>query len=192
MIKVDTQLPVVTALDPQARRPVQGEQPVQRQRKQLPAEPASPPRGKSATFNLQLNQQLTSMQAADSYLGELAGRLGQLKLSLSRELSNAQAGERDGIKRELEQVRKLLAERSQRSGETLDASFKLRLSEPVRSPFGWHLIRLEEVRSQDVSGERAKLAIKQQIRQRKAEQNYNDWLQQLRASAFIDDRLIEK
>ncbi|GHD79670.1 peptidylprolyl isomerase [Vogesella fluminis] len=65
-------------------------------------------------------------------------------------------------------------------------------SEPVRSPFGWHLIRLEEVRSQDVSGERAKLAIKQQIRQRKAEQNYNDWLQQLRASAFIDDRLIEK
>ncbi|MCQ4145866.1 peptidylprolyl isomerase [Vogesella sp. AC12] len=65
-------------------------------------------------------------------------------------------------------------------------------SEPVRSPFGWHLIRLEEVRSQDVSGERAKLAIKQQIRQRKAEQNYNDWLQQLRAAAFIDDRLIEK
>lgn len=65
-------------------------------------------------------------------------------------------------------------------------------SEPVRSPFGWHLIRLDEVRSQDVSGERAKLAIKQQIRQRKAEQNYNDWLQQLRASAFIDDRLIEK
>ncbi|KJU75643.1 hypothetical protein ACSMFQ_23660 [Ectopseudomonas chengduensis] len=135
VIKVDTQLPVVTALDPQARRPVQGEQPLQRQRKQLPAEPAPPPRGKSATFNLQLNQQLTSMQAADSYLGELAGRLGQLKLSLSRELSNAQAGERDGIKRELEQVRKLLAERSQRSGETLDASFKLRLSEPVRSRF---------------------------------------------------------
>ncbi|MOA67267.1 peptidyl-prolyl cis-trans isomerase SurA [compost metagenome] len=62
----------------------------------------------------------------------------------------------------------------------------------MRSPFGWHLIRLEEVRSQDVSGERAKLAIKQQIRQRKAEQNYNDWLQQLRAAAFIDDRLIEK
>lgn len=65
-------------------------------------------------------------------------------------------------------------------------------SGPVRSPFGWHLIRLEETRSQDVSGEREKLAIKQQIRLRKIEQNYNDWLQQLRASAFIDDRLVEK
>ncbi len=136
MIKVDKQLPVVTALDPQARRPVQGEQAVQRQRKQAPAaEQAAQPRGKSASFNLQLNQQLTSMQAADSYLGELAGRLGQLKLSLSRELSNAQAGEREGLKRELEQVRKLLAERGQRSGEALDAGFKLRLNEPVRSRF---------------------------------------------------------
>ena len=66
------------------------------------------------------------------------------------------------------------------------------LSEPVRSPFGWHLIRVDEVRQQDVSGDRAKLAIKQQIRQRKIEQNYTDWLQQLRSSAFIDDRLIEK
>jgi hypothetical protein len=136
VIKVDTQLPVVTALDPQARRPVQGEQAVQRQRKQAPAaEQTAQPRGKSATFNLQLNQQLTSMQAADSYLGELAGRLGQLKLSLSRELSNAQAGEREGLKRELEQVRKLLDERGQRSGEALDAGFKLRLNEPVRSRF---------------------------------------------------------
>ena len=136
MIKVDTQLPVVTALDPQARRPVQGEQAVQRQRKQAPgAEQAASPRGKSTSFNLQLNEQLTSMQAADSYLGELAGRLGQLKLSLSRELSNAQTGEREGLKRELEQVRKLLAERGQRSAESLDATFKLRLTEPVRSRF---------------------------------------------------------
>jgi hypothetical protein len=137
VIKVDKQLPVVTALDPQARRPVQGEQAMQRPRKQAPtAEQAAQPRGKHASFNLQLNQQLTSMQAADSYLGELAGRLGQLKLSLSRELSNAQAGEREGLKQELEQVRQLLAQRSQRSAQSLDAGFKLRLTEPVRSRFG--------------------------------------------------------
>ena len=136
MIKVDKQLPVVTALDPQVRRPVQGEQTTLRTRKAAPAaEPAATPRGKSTSFNLQLNQQLTSMQAADSYLGELAGRLGQLKLSLSREIGNAQAGEREALKRELEQVRTLLAERGQRSGEALDASFKLRLNEPVRSRF---------------------------------------------------------
>ncbi|MGG2398556.1 hypothetical protein ACJRW5_16595 [Pseudomonas sp. SH1-B] len=136
-MKVDKQLPVVTALDPQTRRPVQGEQTALRTGKAAVAtqQPPSQTRGKSASFNLQLNQQLTSMQSADSYLGDLAGRLGQLKLSLSRELSSAQTGERETLRRELEQVRKLLAERGQRSGEALDASFKLRLNEPVRSRF---------------------------------------------------------
>lgn len=66
------------------------------------------------------------------------------------------------------------------------------VSEPVKSPFGWHILRLDEVRNQDVSGERERLAVKQQLRQRKLEQNYSDWLEQLRSSAFIDDRLIER
>ncbi|WP_178111173.1 hypothetical protein [Pseudomonas sp. 8Z] len=138
-MKVDKQLPLVTSLDPQARRPVQGEQAPQRvRRSEASAEQAQTQaqmRSKSASFNLQLNQQLTSMQAADSYLGDLSGRLGQLKLTLSRELSNAQSGQREGLKRELDQVNKLLSERSQRSGQSLDASFKLRLNEPVRSRF---------------------------------------------------------
>ncbi|SCK14722.1 peptidylprolyl isomerase [Vogesella sp. LIG4] len=66
------------------------------------------------------------------------------------------------------------------------------ISEPIKSPFGWHLIRLDEVRSQNVSDDRERLTLKQQLRQRKMEQSYTDWLEQLRASAFIDDRLIEK
>lgn len=139
MIKVDKQLPIVTSLDTQVRRQVQGDSAPQRVRKGAQAadqaQVQAQPRGKSASFNLQLNQQLTSMQAADSYLGDLANRLGQLKLSFSRELSNAQPGEREGLQRELEKVRKLLAERSQRSGQSLDGNFKLRLTEPVRSRF---------------------------------------------------------
>ncbi|AXK38651.1 peptidylprolyl isomerase [Crenobacter cavernae] len=66
------------------------------------------------------------------------------------------------------------------------------LSAPVRSPFGWHLIEVEEKRTQDMSGEREKLAIKQQIRARKIEEAYLDWARQLRDSAFVEDRLIEK
>ncbi|KZE34345.1 peptidylprolyl isomerase [Crenobacter luteus] len=66
------------------------------------------------------------------------------------------------------------------------------VSAPVRSPFGWHLIQVEEKRTQDVSGEREKLAIRQQIRARKIEEAYLDWVRQLRDSAFVDERLVEK
>jgi peptidyl-prolyl cis-trans isomerase SurA len=65
------------------------------------------------------------------------------------------------------------------------------ISGPVRSPFGWHLVQVEETRSQDVSGEREKLAIKQQIRNRKVEEAYTDWARQLRDSAFVRDQLNE-
>ena len=51
------------------------------------------------------------------------------------------------FREELEQVRQLLAERGQRSGEALDASFKLRLTEPVRSRFSLQgLDSLEAIR----------------------------------------------
>ena len=137
MIKVDKQLPAVTVLDPQARRPVQGSAQVQAGRRTAPAAEQSfaHTRSSGASFNLQLNQQLSSMQSADSYLGDLAQSLSQLKLSLSRELGKAQVGERDGLQQELDQVNKLLAQRRKRSAQSLDSSMRLRLNEPVRSRF---------------------------------------------------------
>lgn len=66
------------------------------------------------------------------------------------------------------------------------------LSEPVRSPFGWHLIKVEGKRTQDVAQDREKLLVKQQIRARKIDEAYLDWVRQLRDSAFVDDRLDEK
>ena len=62
------------------------------------------------------------------------------------------------------------------------------LSEPVKSPFGWHLIRVEERRSADVSSEREKLQVRQSIRARKADENFDDWLRQLRDKAYIEIR----
>jgi peptidyl-prolyl cis-trans isomerase SurA len=66
------------------------------------------------------------------------------------------------------------------------------LSEPVRSPFGWHLIMVLGKRTQDVAGDREKLQIKQQIRSRKVEEAYLDWMRQLRDAAFIEDHLDDK
>ncbi|WP_174774532.1 peptidylprolyl isomerase [Chromobacterium paludis] len=66
------------------------------------------------------------------------------------------------------------------------------LSQPVRSPFGWHLIEVEGKRNQDVSSDHEKMAVKQQIRARKMEQAYADWVRQLRDSAFVEEHLDDK
>ncbi|MEN3030803.1 peptidylprolyl isomerase [Chromobacterium amazonense] len=66
------------------------------------------------------------------------------------------------------------------------------VSEPVRSPFGWHLILVEGKRNQDVSSDHEKMAVKQQIRARKMEQAYADWVRQLRDSAFVEEHLDDK
>ncbi|WP_258869437.1 peptidylprolyl isomerase [Aquitalea aquatica] len=66
------------------------------------------------------------------------------------------------------------------------------VSEPVRSPFGWHLILVEAKRNQDVSADRERQTIKQQLRLRKLDQAYLDWVRQLRDSAFVEERLDDK
>jgi len=63
------------------------------------------------------------------------------------------------------------------------------VSEPVRSPFGWHLILVDAKRNQDVSADRERQTIKQQLRLRKLDQAYLDWVRQLRDSAFVEERL---
>ncbi|HPR05488.1 MAG TPA: peptidylprolyl isomerase [Denitromonas sp.] len=65
------------------------------------------------------------------------------------------------------------------------------LSAPVKSPFGWHLVRVEERRTQDVSEERKRAVARNTLRQRKADEAYEDWLRQLRDATFVDYRLEE-
>ena len=63
------------------------------------------------------------------------------------------------------------------------------VSPPVRSPFGWHLIQVMGRRVQDVTDERKRSAARQALRERKAEQAYEDWVRQLRDSTYVDYRL---
>ncbi|OYW39527.1 MAG: molecular chaperone SurA [Hydrogenophilales bacterium 12-61-10] len=65
------------------------------------------------------------------------------------------------------------------------------LSQPVQSPFGWHLIEVLERRSQDVTQERQKLQARQAIRERKAEEAFQDWVRQIRDSAYVELRPID-
>ena len=73
----------------------------------------------------------------------------------------------------------------------MDALAPGELSEPVKSPFGWHLIKVEERRKEDVSNERKRNVARNTLRQRKIEAASEDWLRQLISGAFIDDRLDE-
>lgn len=147
-MKIGRQLPGVTAINPQERREALRNVPAP-SRTALPSETPSAEAtpSKSTSFSLQLNQQLSSMQSADSYLGDLQTRLSHLKLALSRQISSPPPNGEEAIQQAVQQVDKLLKERSKRSANSLDAGFKLRLTEPVRSRFSLQgLESLEKIR----------------------------------------------
>lgn len=136
-MKIGKQLPAVSAINPQERREALLRDAPASLRAGVPAETphAETTPSKNTSFSLQLNQQLSSMQSADSYLGDLQSRLSQLKLNLSRQISSPQPNGEESIRQTVQQVGELLKERSKRSGNSLDATLKLRLTEPVRSRF---------------------------------------------------------
>ncbi|MDP3871970.1 MAG: peptidylprolyl isomerase [Methyloversatilis sp.] len=66
------------------------------------------------------------------------------------------------------------------------------VSEPVQSPFGWHLIQVVERRVDEVSLERQRAAARMTLRDRKAEEVYQDWVRQLRDNAYVEIRLADE
>jgi peptidyl-prolyl cis-trans isomerase SurA len=66
------------------------------------------------------------------------------------------------------------------------------ISEPVQSPFGWHLIQVLERRNQDMSQERVRLMARQALRARKSDEAYQEWVRQLRDRAYVETRLEER
>jgi peptidyl-prolyl cis-trans isomerase SurA len=66
------------------------------------------------------------------------------------------------------------------------------ISGPVQSPFGWHLIQVNERRTEAVSADRSRQAARQALRERKGEEAYQDWLRQLRDKTYVEYRLEER
>ena len=74
----------------------------------------------------------------------------------------------------------------------MDALAPGKVSDPVQSPFGWHLIQVVERRVQDASNERQRAAARAALRERKAEEVYQDWVRQVRDRAYVEIRLVEE
>ena len=66
------------------------------------------------------------------------------------------------------------------------------LSPVVQSPFGMHLIQVQERRERDVSVERERGKARQALRERKLDEAYQDWLRQLRDRTYVENRLQEQ
>lgn len=63
------------------------------------------------------------------------------------------------------------------------------ISVPVRTQFGWHLIQVEERRERNVGNEFRRMQARQILHEQRVEPALEDWLNQIRSQAFIDNRL---
>ncbi|MEI6738376.1 MAG: peptidylprolyl isomerase [Pseudomonadota bacterium] len=66
------------------------------------------------------------------------------------------------------------------------------LSQPFQSSFGWHILQVQERRSEGLSEDRKRAVARNAIRARKADEAYTDWLRQTRDRAFVEYRLEDK
>lgn len=63
------------------------------------------------------------------------------------------------------------------------------MSEPVRLESGWHIIELLDKRIEDVTDENMRYQAEQILRQRKFENELENWLTELRDTAYIDIKI---
>ena len=68
----------------------------------------------------------------------------------------------------------------------------MEMSQPVKTPFGWHLIQVLERRTADMSSDRKRLEARKALLDRKSDEAYQEWLRQLRDRAYVEYRLEDR
>lgn len=76
--------------------------------------------------------------------------------------------------------------------QAMDALKPGEISEPIQTPFGWHLIQVVERRTEDLTKERQRQLARQAIRARKSDEAFTEWVRQQRDRAFVEYRNEER
>ncbi len=74
----------------------------------------------------------------------------------------------------------------------MDALKVNELSQPVRTPFGWHLIQVQGRRQQDVTRERQRDQARAAIRARKSDEAFQEFVRQTRDRAYVEYKVDER
>lgn len=60
-----------------------------------------------------------------------------------------------------------------------------KISQPFKSPFGWHILEVLETRDSNLANDREKAEIRQELRETKAQILYTEWMRNLRDMAYV-------
>ena len=66
------------------------------------------------------------------------------------------------------------------------------ISPPVRTQFGWHVIQVQERRTQDITAERKRDQARISLRQRKSDEAFQEWLRQMRDRAYVEIKPLDQ
>ena len=66
------------------------------------------------------------------------------------------------------------------------------VGQPFKSTFGWHLVQVLERRSAGLTPERRRMQARLALKERKADEAFQDWLRQLRDRTYVEMRLDDR
>ncbi len=76
--------------------------------------------------------------------------------------------------------------------KTMNALAPGEISNIIKTQFGLHILQVIDRRNQDMSKEAARIKARQEIRARKSDEAFQDWVRELRDRAFVELRLEDK